>query len=840
MEHENFSCNSIKYKDSIIKNKYYDCTFCSLIYNLDKFIICTNCLTCHMHLKEEIINFKTRAIRFGFDGKLNLPSGSILINNNSLKQPEKNKKQEKQDIQDEHIIEAENYIKELNDIEFNEDNLKNCFCYLNLHRSQNPNKNRNHDELSNVNIFGTKCNLNGRMKFKNGESGKKHKFCDFCYEFCGLKKLNYEISIEMGTHRSMIDNECNCNSKHHNSIKNFNSFCYMNQADNSFFCENIFYLIEDFNEKFTDQLNKDESVNLISIFKSFMNSIEKNNYTIYSSLLKMINLFKGIKNVFILRNEDIKIFSLIDSGLVIGTYDKKSYEEFILNLVKDINLNRKINFEREINFINRTRNKFNFEKNTSHDNDVLIKKFHFFSHVFLFFLLSTKIKLKIFTRNYFIMSSGNFEEVKKLVNRESTFFNLLSVDDSEFYYDTNKLCKIFKRFIKITRNTLKNYTLDFSASILSFLYKGNFNHEDINSLICLNYSIYCIFKIIKHFLKYFNHILNKKLLISILDCLDIVFRGFSMIIKNSKVLDLFFKTNLSNVLYRTVFTSIKVFKIFLEISQQNQILDQPEIDKIYSLFFTGVEKVNTFYANENFSIRDINIYIDQIIFRYFNMKENPSYNICVKKDVSKYLFAFIYLDIILDPKNQLKNLSMKIDSIVKDLYKDIDILSDLKDECLIVNHIKLERILKKKSNELKDLFKKPEIKSKCTILIYHFVYLIEYSSHLKQNNYSYVPNSSITLPDNFLSLLIPIIWFDNEIFDVFISHKFFKLLNEYMKMVMNISDIVFFLTFFLKKLKETSYDQIQEPNNNIDVKNYIDSIISIFHEIMTKVFNIFI
>ena len=66
------------------------------------------------------------------------------------------------------------------------------------------------------------------------------------------------------------------------------------------------------------------------------------------------------------------------------------------------------------------------------------------------------------------------------------------------------------------------------------------------------------------------------------------------------------------------------------------------------------------------------------------------------------------------------------------------------------------------------------------------------------------------------------------------------LLNEYMKMVMNISDIVFFLTFFLKKLKETSYDQIQEPNNNIDVKNYIDSIISIFHEIMTKVFNIFI
>ena len=61
-----------------------------------------------------------------------------------------------------------------------------------------------------------------------------------------------------------------------------------------------------------------------------------------------------------------------------------------------------------------------------------------------------------------------------------------------------------------------------------------------------------------------------------------------------------------------------------------------------------------------------------------------------------------------------------------------------------------------------------------------------------------------------------------------------------MKMVMNISDIVFFLTFFLKKLKETSYDQIQEPNNNIDVKNYIDSIISIFHEIMTKVFNIFI
>jgi hypothetical protein len=830
-------CNLLKIKNSFHQTKFYNCKFCSRINYLDKYIICHECIICHQHQKEEIRNLTTTLKKIkvvAHNDKVYLKKNSITSNLIKKNTVAFNKmKTIDREINIESITDEDNYIVELKEEESKELNTKLCYCFLNFHRTHNNKKDELQDKSSNIDFFGSGCNFLGRIKFINNELGKNFKSCDFCYEVCGLKNLNYEIKIELGNHHASNFQECKCTSKNHESIKNLNNFCFVNQLDDSFFCENLINLTEHFNEIFSSINEKDEGNNITSVINSFMKALEKDDYSIYTYTLKLINLLKGIKNPFILRNEETKIFSLIDENLVLNTFDFPKYVETVNLLCTNVNLNVKISFEKEINITDRRRTKMFSIVDKLNNQEMKMKQFHFFSHVFLLFLLTTKLKLKLFIRNYFIMSNPIYSEVSKDINKE-TFYKLLSKDDSDFYFNPGKFVKIFKRFIKISNFTLKTYTIEVIISILSLFYKGNFNHEDINSLICLNYSIFTVFKIIKTFLKYFSHMANKKLLLSIINCLNTVFQGFSIIIKNYNSLEIFFKSNFSNIFYRSVISSIKIFKLIIEISQINQSLDPKEKDKIFSLFFTSLEIINTLYSTENISLREINSYIDQIMFHYFNLKENPSFNILVNKEVSKYLFVFFDLEIIFASQCVVNNISKNITQLLKEVYKDCDILNSLlEEECKLKHQEKFETILDKNYNEISSHFNLPQIKKNYQLLLYNFFYLLNYTHYIKRNRLSTINTMNLKhLPKNLLIYLVPILWLDDEIFSFFLCRKFLIPTKEYFSLVLNVNEISFFYTFLLKKLR------IKDPNirtNDINVKKNVEEIITNTQEILTYV-----
>jgi hypothetical protein len=327
---------------------------------------------------------------------------------------------------------------------------------------------------------------------------------------------------------------------------------------------------------------------------------------------------------------------------------------------------------------------------------------------------------------------------------------------------------------------------------------------------------------------------NKKLLLSIINCLNTIFQGFSIILKNYNSLEIFFKSNFSNIFYRSVISSIKIFKLIIEISQLNQSLDSKDKDKIFSLFFTSLEIINTLYSTENISLREINSYIDQIMFHYFNLKENPSFNILVNKEVSKYLFTFFDLEIIFSSQSVVNNISKNITQLLKEVYKDCNILNSLfEEECKLKQQEKFHTLLDKNFNEISSHFNLPQIKKNCHLLLYHFFYLLNYAYYLKRNRLSTINTMNLKhLPKNLLIYLVPILWLDDEIFRFFLCRKFLIHTKEYFSLVLNVNEISFFYTFLLKKLRH------KDPNlrtNDIDVKKNVEEIITNTQEILTYV-----